>query len=538
MIKIKNTHIWVRNSIALGIIFITFGHWSTAQQNVPIIHANSKKVDIQDGDTFQKGVWTLSPEIDPDKYYSLPSEKTRHVTFYTDRDSISFEVEHNKSYDFLIVLNQKDTCHTRIVGGDRKKKIERKTLEPRELQEDLKIFVEALQREHGDITRYMSKDQLKGLCGRLFEKLNRPMDQFEFGTIVRYLISAVQNGHTGISLPSELMDYYREKIRMFPVQLWFNEETALVACNKYDNLPVGTEILSVNGVPINHLKERLFKYMKSDGKIATKKYWLLNYEGFPYLYSWVYGPANEYLVEYKTVEGITSTTTLQSDFIGNSQCLSFDRNVDKNLTIDFLKNNIALLTVRSFHSKELMRTGEDFQRFLATAFKEINGHKTKTLILDIRNNSGGDDAYGALLYSYLADRPFHFFPLESSGEEILPQKEWNFTGKIIFINNGLTFSTASNFAAIAQSNDRGVFIGEETGGAYYGGAAGETFTAVLPNSDIRITIPKDRYDNPVKPVDEEGRGVIPDYMVKLKLNDVIAKEDVQLKYALKLAKKP
>ncbi len=537
MIRIKNARIWVRNSIALGIIFITFGHWSIAQQDLPIIHANSKKVDIKDGETFQKGVWTLSPEMDPDRYYSLPSEKARDVTFYTDKDSISFVVEHNRSYDFLIVLNKKDTCHTRIIGGEPKKKIVRSVLAPRELQEDLKIFVEALQREHGDITRYKSKDQLKGLCGKLFEKLNRPMDQFEFGTIVRYLISAVQNGHTGMSLPTELMEYYREKIKMFPVQLWFNEERALVACNKYDNLPVGTEILSVNGVPINDLKERLFKYMKSDGKIVSKKYWQLNYEGFPYLYSWVYGRANKYLVEYKTVDGMISTTTIQSDFIGNSQCLSFDRNIDKNLKIDFFKNNIALLTVRSFHSKELMRTGEDFQRFLATSFKEINEHKTKTLILDLRNNSGGDDAYGALLYSYLANRPFHFFPLESSTEEIRPQKEWNFTGKIIFMINGLTFSTASNFAAIAHSNVRGIFIGEETGGAYYGGAAGETFTTVLPNSDIRITIPKDRYDNPVKPIKEKGQGVLPDYTIKSTLKDVIAHEDAQLDYALKLAKK-
>lgn len=183
-----------------------------------------------------------------------------------------------------------------------------------------------------------------------------------------------------------------------------------------------------------------------------------------------------------------------------------------------------------------MRTGEDFPRFLLT-LKEIKEHKTNTLILDLRNNSGGDDSYGALLYSYLPSSSFHFFPWEGANKQIRPQKEWKFTGKIIFLINGLTFSTASNFAAIVQSNNRGLLIGEETGGSYYAGAAGETYITVLPNSDIRITFPKDRYDNPVKPIKENGHGVIPDYIVKPTLKNVINHEDVQLNYALKLAKK-
>lgn len=522
------------NRVALSVLLMVSVQLSIAQ-SIPVIHATSTRVDIRDGDIFQRGVWNLSPEINPDSYYSLESENTRKVTFYTDRDSISFDVEHNTSYDFLIVLNETDTCHTRIVGGEPKKRITRSILSPQMLQEDYKILVNALQREHGDITRYKSEEQLKQLSNDLFQKLDHPMDQYEFGLIVRFLISAIQNGHTGSSLPPELLNDYEEQIKMFPVQLWFTDQEALVACDRYKELPVGTRILSINGVPVNEIKNRLFGYIKSDGKIETKKYLMLNYSGFPYLYSWVYGESDDYSVEYKSSNETIKSRILSADFIKNSQCLNFKGKVDTNLRLEHRPNNISILTIGSFHSKELMRTGEDFPGFLAASFKELKTKKVEKLIIDLRNNPGGDDVYGSLLYSYLTDKPFQF-PI---GDKVQLQGpgEQNFQGEVIFIINGVSFSTASNFAAIAKSNERGVFVGEETAGAYYGGSAGETFSTVLPNSHIRITIPKERYDNPVKPVKATDRGVMPDHMVKPTLREVIQNEDVQLKFALELASK-
>jgi hypothetical protein len=537
MNEILKAREWAGKSMVFYLTLMVLGHSTIAQQSLPIIHAISNRVDIRDGDVYQKGVWNLSPEINPDVYYCLESESTREVTFYTDIDSISFDVEHNTSYDFLIVLNKTDTCYTRIVGGEPKKRVVRSNLTPKQLQEDFIQLVEALQREHGDLTRYNSKVQLKELCNRLFQKLDHPMDQYEFGTVVSYLISAIQNGHTGSSLPPELMSDYEEQIKMFPVQLWFTDKKALIACDKYEDLPVETEILSINRVPVNEIKNKLFHYMKSDGKIESKKYWVLNYEGFPYLYNWVYGETDEYTIEYKTENGTISSKTLKADFISSSQCLSFDRRVEKNLQFEQLTNDISLLSIRSFHSKELMRTGEDFPGFLENSFREIEDKKVKTLIIDLRNNSGGDDAYGALLYSYLVDRPFQFFPLQDTVSQLQLPGKWSYTGRVIFLINGLSFSTTSNFAAIAKSNDRGEFVGEETAGAYYGGSAGETYMTVLPNSHIRITIPKDPYDNPVKPIKNRDRGVIPNHVVKPTLREIIQNDDVQLNYAFELAGK-
>lgn len=84
------------------------------QQQFPIIKANSKVVDILDGNDFQKGNWNISPEVKPDIYNVSRFRRTKKVAFYTDIDSISFMVEPEKEYKFIILLNGKDSAYTTI----------------------------------------------------------------------------------------------------------------------------------------------------------------------------------------------------------------------------------------------------------------------------------------------------------------------------------------------------------------------------------------------------------------------------------------
>ncbi|MEM5566085.1 DUF4932 domain-containing protein [Psychroserpens sp. AS72] len=86
---------------------------SACSSQTPIIEANSSLVDIRDGEIWKKGGWSLAPEVKPD-IYKTDVITSKKVTFYTDLDSISFTVEPKKEYDFIILLNKKDTCWTQI----------------------------------------------------------------------------------------------------------------------------------------------------------------------------------------------------------------------------------------------------------------------------------------------------------------------------------------------------------------------------------------------------------------------------------------
>ncbi len=104
-------------TIKLFIALIIFVFAASAQEeNLPVIKSNADVVSIQDGANLKKNGWRLAPEAKPDVYKAeLVGGKPHKVTFITDVDSISFEVEEGKKYDFIIKKGDA-LCYTQIIG--------------------------------------------------------------------------------------------------------------------------------------------------------------------------------------------------------------------------------------------------------------------------------------------------------------------------------------------------------------------------------------------------------------------------------------
>ncbi|HNW73122.1 MAG TPA: transglutaminase domain-containing protein [Bacteroidales bacterium] len=100
----------LKTSIVFALCIALTGPSLFAQQALKVIKANSKTVDIKDGNTFKKATWTIVPSARPDIYKT----SAKRVTFYTDLDSISFKVKPGHEYNFVILLNGKDSAFTQI----------------------------------------------------------------------------------------------------------------------------------------------------------------------------------------------------------------------------------------------------------------------------------------------------------------------------------------------------------------------------------------------------------------------------------------
>jgi hypothetical protein len=92
------------------LLLIFIGQTTFAQKKLPIIKANSTSVDIKDDNQLRKNAWRIVPEEKLDIY----TTSAKKVTFYTDIDSISFKIDPKKNYDFIILLNGKDSARTQI----------------------------------------------------------------------------------------------------------------------------------------------------------------------------------------------------------------------------------------------------------------------------------------------------------------------------------------------------------------------------------------------------------------------------------------
>ena len=96
------------------LLLIFLNSLAVAQTKLRVIKATSKSIAIKDGNELDKNSWQLSPKTRPDVFTAERTRHTKYVTFYTDIDSIRVKVKPGSQYDFVILLNGRDSCYTRI----------------------------------------------------------------------------------------------------------------------------------------------------------------------------------------------------------------------------------------------------------------------------------------------------------------------------------------------------------------------------------------------------------------------------------------
>jgi hypothetical protein len=84
----------------------------SAQKPLPLIRARSKELVIKDGPHILHGV--IVPEAKPDIYRAEMPKKVQRISIHTDIDSIVFVTGYDKQYDFIILLNERDSCYLRV----------------------------------------------------------------------------------------------------------------------------------------------------------------------------------------------------------------------------------------------------------------------------------------------------------------------------------------------------------------------------------------------------------------------------------------
>ncbi len=104
-----------------------------------------------------------------------------------------------------------------------------------------------------------------------------------------------------------------------------------------------------------------------------------------------------------------------------------------------------------------------------------------------------------------------------------PQQE-SYRGRVWLLVDGEVFSATSQFCSVVRSHHRGIFVGEETGGAYHGNCSGEEAVITLPASQLRVVVPLLRYEMAAADPAAARHGIIPDYPFQPTIEQVLAKQ--------------
>jgi len=422
-----------------------------------------------------------------------------------------------------------------------------KKFEPEPLKKDFQVLRDSLQSIHAGLYRYKSQPEMDAIFNDAYRQLDHPITETDFFAIVSNVISGIEDGHTECFLPKDFIQSIISTVKVFPIQVRYIGEKAYVPCDTKE-FKAGTEIVSIDNKAVNDIRKQLFAHLSSDGTIETEKYVKINdgHDPFSYLYLVVYGEKPDFKVGYKTPSGQLKEKILQAELFGNMECPPVRTDVNKYLSLDYQANGVAIMTIKTFANEFMERTKENFENFLAASFKELKDKKINKLIIDLRENGGGEDTNGLLLYRYLSAKPFRYYASLNTTKHLVTDhpnlnvqqpEENNFKGKVEFLIGGKSFSGAAEFSSIAKSNARGLFIGEETAGGYYGNTSGSKIALELPNTRIRVNIPLTKYVMAVKKAKYKDRGILPDHTVVPTINDYLQHKDVQMDLALKLINK-
>jgi retinol-binding protein 3 len=185
--------------------------------------------------------------------------------------------------------------------------------------------------------------------------------------------------------------------------------------------------------------------------------------------------------------------------------------------IEILAGNVGYLDVHGFD-----RVSEAAPAITAAMMQLAD---CDALIIDVRNNGGGDPAGVAFLSSYLFDQRTHLNDLYwRDGDRIaefwtdisVPGKHYGQRKAVYVLTGPRTFSAGEEFSYNLQQLKRATLVGEVTGGGANPGQMRELspyFAAFIPTG---------RAINPITKTNWEGVGVTPDIKVPISQTFVTA----------------
>ncbi len=459
-----------------------------------------------------------------------------------------------------------------------------------ELKEDLGIFRRSLETIYPGMYRYSDS---VSVTRYLDEQINSAAGEQSTMDIYRRIVhicARMNDEHLIPTPPKWYYDSLKTSKHFFPFSIKMIEGRMYIlrGFRLPEQLPPGSEILSINGRPVEELLSLLLRTIPSDGYIQTfnlrhlEDYSMTQNENlFDLNYPIFVEDVDTFRLEYLVPSNRKEIQTVSVKGLSFDQYEQFYRERREwtaPLQFKYLQNNVAYLRIYSFHSGHRDAFRQDFDKLYDSIFRKLQQNGTKSLILDLRNNEGGDNT-GTRLLSYLLTRPYKLMDyLEEkfvgypevkeyleNGDDLFfidslvykapsglyrlkdkytatsplfavqrPSKNY-FRGKLFVLINGASGSMAAVVASFLKGHGAAVFIGEECGGAMEGPTSMGYAELVLPNSSIRVEIPLTKSVHLLQYY--KGRGVMPDYLISPKIENLLAGKDDELQFALKLALK-
>jgi len=451
------------------------------------------------------------------------------ITFYKDSATDVLET-------FTLIVNEKHSYTGIRLHPNSHKNIGKQKFPIDTLKKELQQIYTLLIEHHSNVYKFTNKNEFKLKYEEQLSQINYPMTIGEFFRIAMPLVELVHCGHTNLEMPDEFWTGLNNNA--FPLKLYFIDNKAFIADNitKKTNMPIGAEVLAINDIPISTFLDSAYYFISADGQNTTFKRAMLPYI-FSDLFTILYGGQEKFKIQFQELGHLESKEffIMPIERKAPYELIQKYSTPDFNLEIDKDKNT-AILTIHDFN---FYNTPNPCIRFIDSAFAEIKKSHVENLILDLRNNIGGDPLNAAHLLSYIEKKPVAYFkkvkvkpyaPLFKT----IPLAENHFEGNVYALINGQCFSTAGHLCSLLKYHTFATLIGEQTGGSYQ--SNGGIVSYNTRQTRFSLPIAQMTFTAVTKDLPEDN-GIVPDYEVIPSAEDIKNKIDPEMEHAFKLIQK-
>lgn len=440
-------------------------------------------------------------------------------------------------------------------------------LTAQEAQRELRILKRGLGDLHAGLYRYQTPEQFEATFARAEAEVANGSDAMAMYLIASGIAASVRCGHTWTNPLNQgpAVQQALAALPALPLRVRLLEGRLLVTASANPQVPANAELLRIDGRTPAALVAEFMPYLRADGSNDGKRLSQLdsgeNGGAMDRLLPLLHPPgAQGYVLTLRPRGGKPREATVAAMSIDARERLLTAAGMPQastawRLAID---GDTATMTLPTF---SFWNGGFDWIAFLDRSFETLNARKIPNLILDLRDNEGGDDAIGRALIAHVLSAPltipatraesayervpydlarfldtwdFSFFDRtgqvvrsegrnwvlrEQDADRVVAPVAQPYRGRIVVLVGPQMSSAGYLVARDFKASGAATLIGRETGGALRGLNGGQLAWMVLPHSGVAVDIP---LISGFAKTPQPDRGVLPDIAVRTRLEDVAA----------------
>lgn len=406
-------------------------------------------------------------------------------------------------------------------------------------KEEIEITKSVVTDLHPEPFAYQPEKKLEELCDSLLQQ-NIGSDSISILGAFRcyaHVVSSIKCAHSGAYLPKKIdssLNRFPFDVRILDEQVYIGQEQTA-----YESIKFGDQIISINGISVKTLFNQGITLHSSAGlsQLSIKRF------------ERSFGSSIAVLLKNPSSYSITINRDDKDTLTLNVKPHPYKKPEKPSNSFKFeIKKHkgkkIALFSIHHFPSYE---ESFEFEKFCNRSIKKIRSTSIKNVVIDLRDNGGGD--YSHFLLRYFASHSFNktdsrilrtehldkyktkiitynLQHTDSLGYYLNPdyfpmidyQGKMKLNVNLFVLVNNYTASAASQFTALVKEHDLGLIAGSETGGKFSGNNGTAYMSYFLPQSGVEIYLPLAKNIFAVDQTTNRDHGVIPDIKIKPQLN--------------------